>query len=117
MSNNILFLDDSDNRLKLFKSHYPHATLVSTASECIEQLQKQSWNIVFLDHDLSGETFVSESLENSGSGVVRWIVANKPEIELIIIHSFNIVAAGHMEMDLLSAEYTVQRVPFSLSSK
>jgi hypothetical protein len=108
---NILFLDDSIERIKKFKSYTPSATVVETAKECIAALTKE-WDYVFLDHDLGGQEMVSIEEDNTGSEVVRWIAKNKPRINLIVVHSLNFGAAHNMVVALLNMGYAAIAVPF-----
>jgi len=109
----ILFLDDSRERRKKFRSHFPSALIVSTAAECIAALGAypeigQLW----LDHDLGGEEFADSRNENTGMEVVRWIVRWKPKIREIIVHSLNHDEARNMHDDLEAAGYACSLVPF-----
>ena len=110
---NILFLDDDENRTKIFKSNIPWCDTASTVEQCIKFLKKKEYFGLFLDHDLSGETNVSTNREDTGSEVVRWIVENKPEICQIIVHSLNDAGARHMCKELDDAGYVVIRLPFT----
>jgi CheY-like chemotaxis protein len=109
----VLFLDDSIERTKQFRSLNPSATCVETAAEAIDLLSKSVWDGVFLDHDLGGEAYVDSELPNTGMEVVRWIVANKPFISWIVIHTLNSDAGNRMEGALRDAGYTVIRRPFA----
>lgn len=111
---NILVLEDSIYRQKDFRSNFPCATIVDKADQCIGILEdaKEPWDLVFLDHDLDGQAFVDPSEHNTGSEVVRWVKANKPEIKKIIIHSLNKEVAHIMALDLLASEYNAQAIPF-----
>jgi DNA-binding response OmpR family regulator len=109
----ILFLDDDLTRCKRFLSQHPTATIANTAHEAIHALTTGDWDVVFLDHDLGGEVLVDPAQENTGSAVVRFLVAEKRPIGQIIIHSFNVVAAGRMEEDLRAVGYKVVRRPFA----
>ena len=95
----ILFMDDDTIRCNLFLERHPEAQIVHTAQECIQQLQKQSWDYVCLDHDLGEDT------NNTGSFVAEWIAMNKPRIGKVIIHSWNIVAADRMSWTINTAGY------------
>ena len=108
----LLFLDDSKERIKKFKSAYPSATIVETSEETILQLQKSKFKIVSLDHDLGGEIYVDSGREDTGMGVVRWIVENKPQIELVIVHSLNDDGGLNMMSHLRYAGYNAVRTPF-----
>jgi len=108
----ILFLDDDPYRTKHFKSKKPFAVCVATAKGCIEELQKDDWDYVFLDHDLGGETFVDSDQEETGMEVVRWIQENKPNIKKVIVHSLNYPAATNMLSKITDLEYNAVYVPF-----
>ena len=111
---NILILEDSKSRQKDFKRNLPCATIVETADACIKELNEatETWDWVFLDHDLGGNIFVDTYEKNTGSEVVRWICANKPKIKQLIVHSLNDEAAYGMVRDLTGAEYSAKHVPF-----
>lgn len=111
---NVLFLDDDSNRTKRFKRTYPYASTTTTAEGMIHLLRKgDEVDILFLDHDLGGLTFVDSGDKNTGAEVVRWIVEHKPKIQLIVVHSLNYPAAIRMEADLIDAGYHAQRCPFT----
>ena len=111
---NILFLDDSKERQKSFKSKVPSATVVTTAQQCINAIQKQEvWNIIFLDHDLGGEEMVESQREDCGMEVVRWIQENEPQIRNVIVHSHNGPAGVEMVNKLLDSKYKASYLPFS----
>lgn len=109
---NILFLDDDLNRQKRFQSEVPHADIVSTAEQAIEQLMDNSYSFVFLDHDLGGEVFVNSEREDCGMEVVRWIVDNSPIIGRIICHSLNPAARMEMVAKLRDVGYETHDLPF-----
>ncbi len=109
----VLFLDDNEERTKRFKSRHPYTLTTETAEECIEKMQsRKSWDVVMLDHDLGGEVFVDSGREDCGMEVVRWMVANKPEIGEIIAHTCNEPAGKEMVAKLRDAGYTARWVPF-----
>ena len=112
---NILFLDDDNYRIESFKTKIKGATIVKTASAAIEAIQSQDiWNIVFLDHDLGGETFVDSDREDCGMEVACWIAENQPNIRNIIVHSLNKPAADQMVAILKDSKYRATYIPFSL---
>lgn len=111
---NVLFLDDDPIRTTKFRRVHPYATTVETAAECVDKLKAQDWDIVCLDHDLGGQQYVDPSLPNTGSGVVRWIEANKPEVKLFYVHSFNSGCAGQMIRALHNAGYHCRYAPFGI---
>lgn len=110
---NILFLDDNMYRTRTARSLMPSLTAAGTAEECIRLLPICDWSIVWLDHDLGGEAFVNSDRDDTGMGVVRWIVANKPKIDKIVVHSLNHPAATEMSAKLDDAGYDVEVIPFT----
>jgi len=110
----ILFLDDDPIRTARLSQAEPKAVCVETAAECITQLKDNGpWDVVLLDHDLGGETYVSSSREDCGMEVVRWLELNKTEIGRIVVHSYNNYAVPHMMRALRRAGYSVVRIPFA----
>lgn len=110
----ILFLDDSPERCKKFRSRFPSATIVNTAAEAIIYLDGcLPFDEVWLDHDLGGAEHVDGSRPDTGSEVVRWIIANQPEIGKVIIHSLNHDKACRMHNDLTAAGYSCSLIPFT----
>lgn len=101
----ILFMDDDTVRCSLFFEKHPEAYIVHTAQECINQLSRQSWDWVCLDHDLGLEE------NNSGSVVVKWIIEHRPSIKNVVVHSWN-DKGNKMHEDLLNSGYQSQRVTF-----
>jgi CheY-like chemotaxis protein len=108
----VLFLDDSPERAKHFRSIVPSAVFVTTAEECIAELGKRQWDYVFLDHDLGGEVYVDTAEKNTGSEVVRWIGKHRPQIGQIVVHSCNYDAAMYMVIDLIAAGYEAWAIPW-----
>ena len=110
---NVLILEDAKYRIKEFRSYMPFAKIVKMVDDCIEQLEKESWDILFLDHDLDDDVYVNPDEYNTGSEVVRWIVKNKPEIEQIIVHTHNEKVGEIMTNDLCKSGYKAVRKKFS----
>ncbi len=109
----ILFLDDDPARTSKFLKLCPDAHIAEDAAGIIQLMQAGHADVVFLDHDLDGKTYVDMNEENTGSGVVRWIIANKPSVSQFIIHTLNYHAGVSMEQGLLSAGYESSRIPFT----
>ena len=106
----ILFLDDLPERSAEFLSVVPHGDCVDTAAACIARLA-EGWDVVLLDHDLGGQAFVDPQEEDTGSGVVRWVVANRPAVGRFVVHSLNEEAGRRMVADLRAAGYAAEYVP------
>lgn len=109
----ILFLDDDPARQKKFRSNNPSATIVDTAAKCIAELQKKPWDVVHLDHDLEG-VYNDPAEDNTGSGVVRWIYKNRPEVKQFIVHTYNEHVWKDMLKALKQAGYKARYVPFKM---
>ena len=114
---NILFLDDMEARTKKFKSFVPSARCTETAVGMIGLINSSDEPIdyIFLDHDLGGQTFVDSSESNTGMEVVRWMEANQedlPEIEVVVVHSHNPVAAQNMVLKLQDMNINSEAIPF-----
>ena len=111
----VVFLDDDPIRCKFFQSAIPSAVIVTTAEEVQAVLadRENQVDILLLDHDLGGEIYVDPELENSGSGVVRWMRKHNPPVGRIIVHSYNGPAAAAMCQDLTAIDYRAEYLPFS----
>lgn len=110
--NKHFILEDNAGRIAFFKANYPQAIILKTAQAMIDALQTNYCNRLFLDHDLNNEAFVDSNRADCGMEVVRWIVANRPEIDEIWVHTANKGAAGLMWRVLTEAGYTVKVEPF-----
>lgn len=108
----VLFLDDDPARQRKFRREYPFATIVSTAEECISKLKSQSWDFVYLDHDLGGETYVNSDRKDTGMEVVRWIEFNSPDVSYVVVHSHNSAAGEAMKNRLVIHGYDAEYTPF-----
>lgn len=101
MSKRILFLDDDETRHQSFaKATVGHiVTHVRTVEECKSALLSMDpFDLVSLDHDLGGQTFVSE-IDGTGTEVALFIRDELPAEKLpgrFIVHSFNPVGALRM---------------------
>jgi len=96
----ILILEDNQERVKQFNRNLmPNMIFVTDrAAEAISKLETQSWDVLFLDHDLGNDIYVSTKEANTGSAVAQWLHDNpdrKPET--IIIHSYNTIGQQNMK--------------------
>jgi len=109
-----LFLDDDSGRSRAFKKLVPYKVdFVESAADCIKKLGEEEWDLVFLDHDLGGETYVDSGREDCGMEVVRWILDNQPIVRHIIVHTHNEEAGKEMVSKLKGASYKVEYIPFN----
>lgn len=109
----VLVLEDDPERIKQFKKRLIGNTfqIVSDADAAILALTYNKWDVLFLDHDLGGETYVPSSNANTGYQVAKFLHDNpkyKPS-EAIIIHSLNPGGAENMQAVLPEA----YRIPFA----
>lgn len=96
---NILILEDSNERQQLFKNLLKSHNIFITdkISEAIKACEDIQWNIMFLDHDLDQQGWVSSKEENTGYSFVKWLVStNFQKKSLNYVHSMNPIGANHM---------------------
>lgn len=108
-----LFLDDDLNRWEAVKPLFSNigitATHVETADQAINALKNNSYDFIYLDHDLGGQIYV-QSGKGTGYEVAEWIANNIPSTRsMIIVHTLNPVGGDNIQRVLPSA----YRVPFS----
>jgi CheY-like chemotaxis protein len=109
----VLVLEDDLERIKQFKKRLigNMFQIVSDAEAAILALTYNKWDVLFLDHDLGGESYVPSSNANTGYQVAKFLHDNpkyKPD-EAIIIHSLNAVGAENMHNELPEA----YKIPFA----
>ncbi len=101
----ILILEDDPERHKAFRKWLLRdaVTIVETTSACIQKLTDESWDILFLDHDLGGETMVPSDA-GTGYEVAQWLTHNPDHLPFtqIILHSYNPVGRENMYQVLMN---------------
>ncbi len=116
MGRRILILEDNASRMEVFtetigeRHDIFHADQAAKAIDAMFDAAncKNPFEVIFLDHDLGGMTFVGEADTNTGSEVVRWMVSKKGASlgqPTIIIHSCNHPAAANMSAALIAAGF------------
>ena len=115
---NILFLDDNEERQRAFVNRHvgDEVTIVATASDAIYSMQGESWDEVWLDHDLGGKVFVNSDREDCGMEVVRWMCAYPQQVSIVYVHTWNVPAGKEMFFKLYDAGYKVTRTMFGGAS-
>lgn len=109
----ILILEDDPLRIEKFRKGLIGHTMFITDNTnlAIEHLKKEEWDILFLDHDLGGQTFVQSGV-GTGYEVATWLEEH-PEYKpkTIYVHSLNPMGAQNMmrALDLPDKNY----VPFA----
>jgi len=99
-----LVLEDDGRRISAFTKIFYKLkwdyTFYREAKQVIDVLDAGliKFDIIFLDHDLGGETYVDTNEKNTGSEVARWISNNREKVKKIpiIIHSLNTVGQIYM---------------------
>lgn len=116
---NVLFLDDDEWRTGAISDRLQaqpcRLVTVATAHECIALLESERFDLVLLDHDLGGETFVDSTREDCGMEVVRRLKASPQPHGAFIVHTMNPVAAAAMYLELSGLGYSVRQAPFGSS--
>jgi hypothetical protein len=120
----VLFLDDSPERAALMYQRMTpevrdRTIWTQTAEEAISVLKDYylRLELVYLDHDLGGETYVHSGREDCGMEVIRFL--EKQSVEnykncSFIVHSWNISAGNKMTERLKDKGYRVQYKPFGM---
>ncbi len=116
----ILILEDCPARQAQFKAMLPTGQTpgamdihtVETAAECIEKLKAESWDWLFLDHDLGGEVMV-ESGPGTGYEVACWLEEHPDRAPFkIVVHSLNDAGAKRI-LAALRPRLTARQMMFA----
>lgn len=122
----IVFLDDDSTRAavafrRMSEYDQQRTFWVSTVSETLDMLEnyRERLDIVSLEHDLGGNTFVNSARDDCGMEIVRWLEKQNPENyshARFIIHTWNLKAGQKMASRLYKAGYRVMNMPFGMGS-
>lgn len=116
----VFILEDDDNRIKLFQEWFDYAdvlVIVKKSGTALECLNQQTFDIVFLDHDLEEEhyTAFNEGREpqeaETGLYVAKRLRDTPNGYTTCIIHSMNPVGAANM---IEAHPFNTIHVPFYL---
>jgi len=110
----ILILEDCPERTKTFQQKLIGNDVVftTTSKDCIAALESFEFDVLMLDHDLGGKTYVLAG-DNTGYGVVKWLVQNRDRVpNQIFVHSINRPAAKLMIKLFEDYGIQAQYVPF-----
>ena len=119
----IVFLDDDACRVatmyqRMTPKDQNRTFWVQTVEETIDMFNADylpRLDIVSLDHDLGGQTYVHTAREDCGTEIVRFLEKQSPEKFAhvrFVIHSWNIPAAKRMTERLQRAGYRAMMRPF-----
>jgi len=107
----ILILEDDQNRVHQFSRNFVNAeiTFVSTVTDCKNKLIDETWDLLFLDHDLGGNQMVeSGGKEETGYDVAQFLSINT-ELQPVQIYTHSLNPAGRKN---ISALVNASEVPF-----
>lgn len=116
----IFILEDDPLRIVQFrKACIGHDLTLAVDCDEAKRLWQPPYDLVCLDHDLGGETFVDSRYENTGFQFCRFLTEPQPFKDLrqtpFIVHSYNPEGAYQMYRNLKDAGYIVYRIPFGLA--
>jgi CheY-like chemotaxis protein len=109
----ILIVEDNAERIKAFIDNYTSIaklSLVLDTKDAIGTLEENDpFDVIFLDHDLGGETMV-QSGKGTGYEVAQWLVDNPDKMaQFVILHSLN--PTGRLNMlEVLTDAYGPDRI-------
>jgi len=116
----IFLLDDDRRRHKWFSKRFEGDDLdiAENVSEAKELLSENSYDAIFLDHDLLPEHYESSDPddENTGYAIAHWLDENKnlQRAATFIVHTRNADGGIRMVEKLRAADRNAEYVPFPL---
>ncbi len=118
---NIFLLDDDRRRHRWFAKRFDGDDLdiAETVEEAKEFLEENSYDAIFLDHDLLPEHYKSnehDDFARTGYAIAEWLNENKEvnRAATIIVHTRNADAAIKMVEKLRETGRQVEYVPFPM---
>jgi CheY-like chemotaxis protein len=116
----ILIVEDDEQRCAWFRERLTHheCDLTCDVQRAICWLGEREYSLIFLDHDLAEEHYLSESTNDAETGyaVAAWLAAHpaaQPQAA-IVVHSLNYVGAERMVDTLARSGRPASHVPFPL---
>jgi hypothetical protein len=115
----MLFVDDRSKRihsaLRQYSGEY-EVTIAANVKEALRLLSRESWDVVSLDHDLTGCDFEDPDTPTCGMEIVRYIEKCGWPVfipqPVFWIHSSNLFAAHLMSTRLAGMGLSVLHKPF-----
>ena len=114
---NIFILEDNEQRIGWFKEQLAEEdiTIVKTASLAKETLKENTFDRLYLDHDLGNNIGVNPDDAETGTAIVRYIIKNNLQRNAIVyVHSLNPISFDTMVFPLNKAGYRTVYKPFSI---
>lgn len=106
----LLFVDDRTKRIHHALNNFPEydVTIACNVPEALRQMVKEDWDVISLDHDLTGLDFEQPDTPTCGMAIVRYIVQcggwPKDKVPEFWIHSSNLFAVHLMSIELLKVD-------------
>lgn len=116
----VFLLDDDKRRHRWFSARFKgdFLDMADNVAQAREFLSANSYDAIFLDHDLHPEHYNSESRDDTRTGfaIASWLAAN-PELQpasTILVHTRNADGAMRMVEELRRAGRSAEYVPFPM---
>lgn len=116
----VFLLDDDKRRHRWFAARFKgdFIHVANNVTQAREFLENNSYDVLFLDHDLHPEHYASpsEDDERTGYAIAQWLAA-KPELQrasTILVHTRNADGAIRMVEELRRSGRAAEYVPFPL---
>jgi hypothetical protein len=115
----VFLLDDDRRRHRWFEKRFKgdHLDIAETVAEARELLSRNTYDAIFLDHDLLPHHYDGElDDENTGYAIACWLNENKDSNRsaTVIVHTRNADGAVRMVEKLRECGRLVEYVPFPL---
>lgn len=115
MKPKMLFVDDRTKRIHYALENYTSkydVTIATNVLEALRQLSAQEWDVVSLDHDLTGCDFEDPDTPTCGMEIVRYIEKcgwpSARKMSEVVVHSSNLFAAHLMTIRLMKIGFSVK---------
>jgi len=114
----IFLLEDDERRCDWFAKRFKGDSIdiASEVEKAKELLQTNTYDSIFLDHDLMPEHYGSETTDDERTGyAIASFLAARPELQrsaTIMVHSFNAEGALRMVEELRRADRQADYIPF-----
>jgi len=116
----VFLLDDDRRRHRWFSNRFKgdSVDVAQTVKQAREFLSANSYDAIFLDHDLHPEHYKTDERDDARTGfaIASWLAAN-PELQpasTILVHTRNADGAMRMVEELRRAGRAAEYVPFPL---